>query len=333
MSQRSLKLPRNDAGRDFVVGDIHFKIADLERGLRSLDFDSEVDRVIGVGDLIDRGPGVLEGLKLLGESWFFAVQGNHEQMLIAAYRENPLTRYSAHGAGWWSTIADESKEMIISRLESLPTIIEIESARGVVGVVHADVPKGLSWQQFVDDIGNPQTHETAVWGRERIKKHRREGVSGIWRVCIGHTWVTNPTRLGNVLALDCTGGGDGPLAIYCVQDDTIYIEGRSVALDQSEALTDLLTELEGVQAKLKTTLHKNRLIESQNLSIKADALAARANTAWMTLLSEVEASQKLLNELHGLSLLAKAQRAVKLEELKSKYQGTQIEGLLTRLFG
>jgi len=333
LSQRILKLPRNEAGRDFVVGDIHFKTADLQRGLRSLDFDSLVDRVVSVGDLIDRGPGVLEGLKLLGESWFFAVQGNHEQMLIAAYRENPLTRYSAHGAGWWSTIADESKEMIISRLESLPTVIEIESARGVVGVVHADVPKGLSWQEFVDDIGNPQTHETAVWGRERIKKHRREGVSGIWRVCTGHTWIPTPTRLGNLLALDCTGGGDGPLAIYCVQDDTIYVEGRSVALDQSETLTHLLTELEGVQAKLKTTLHKNRLIESQDLSIKADALAARANTAWMTLHSEVETSQKLLNELHGLSLLAEAQRAAKLEELKSKYRGTQIEGVLTRLLG
>jgi serine/threonine protein phosphatase 1 len=77
-------LPRNEAGRDFVIGDIHFKTADLQRGLRSLDFDSKVGRVIGVGDLIGRGPRVLEGLKLLGESWFFEVQGNHEQMLIAA---------------------------------------------------------------------------------------------------------------------------------------------------------------------------------------------------------------------------------------------------------
>jgi len=49
--------------------------------------------------------------------------------------------------------------------------------------------------------------------------------------------------------------------------------------------------------------------------------------------SEVETSQKLLNELHGLSLLAEAQRAAKLEELKSKYRGTQIEGVLTRLLG
>jgi serine/threonine protein phosphatase 1 len=66
LSQRILKRPRNEAGRDFVVGDIHFKTADLQRGLRSLDFDSKVDRVIGVGDLIDRGPGVLEGLSIMG---------------------------------------------------------------------------------------------------------------------------------------------------------------------------------------------------------------------------------------------------------------------------
>src|SRR5450830_529444 len=95
---------------------------------------------LAVGDLIDRGPGVLDGLKLLGEPWFYTVKGNHEWMLINAYRQDPHARYASHGAGWWSTIADESKPMIIERLESLPLAIEIETVKGLVGVVHADVP-------------------------------------------------------------------------------------------------------------------------------------------------------------------------------------------------
>lgn len=108
MSEKVLRLPPNDIGRDFVIGDIHFKTIELYDGLKALDFNSAIDRVIAVGDLIDRGSGVLDGLKLVGEPWFLTVKGNHEQMLVNAYRANPEVSYSAHGAGWWSTIADES---------------------------------------------------------------------------------------------------------------------------------------------------------------------------------------------------------------------------------
>ncbi|MGP5371238.1 metallophosphoesterase [Pseudomonas helleri] len=85
-----LKLPQNRAGRDFVVGDIHFKTRELHRGLKALGFDQSVDRLIAVGDLVDRGPGMLDGLKLLGEPRFFTVKGNHEQMLIDAYQHEAL---------------------------------------------------------------------------------------------------------------------------------------------------------------------------------------------------------------------------------------------------
>lgn len=48
-----LKLPHNQAGRDFVVGDLHFKTRELHKGLQALGFDKSVDRLIAVGDLID----------------------------------------------------------------------------------------------------------------------------------------------------------------------------------------------------------------------------------------------------------------------------------------
>lgn len=332
MKQQVLRLPQNLVGRDFVVGDIHFKTIDLHRGLHALNFDSSTDRVIAVGDLIDRGPGVLDGLKLLGEPWFFTVLGNHEQMLINAYRENPHSRYSSHGAGWWASIADESKSMAIEKLDSLPTVIEIECARGVVGVVHADVPAGMSWQEFVGSLDNAQIEEIALWGRERIIKHYRVGVPGVWRVCAGHTWIPNPLRLGNFLALDCTGGGDGPLAIYCVQEDVIYVEGRLVSLDGAESISEQLQELEQVLSQLKKDVNGNRLIESQSLCGKAEALAKRANSSWITMREEHAESQRLINALHGLSLLTDERRAAKLDELTARYRGTQTEKLLQRLF-
>lgn len=327
-----LRLAKNDHGRDFVVGDIHFKTIDLHKGLHALGFDKEVDRVIAVGDLIDRGHGVLDGLKLLGEPWFFTVLGNHEWMLIDAYRRDPYARYASHGAGWWSTIADESKPMIIEKLESLPVVIEIECAQGIVGVVHADVPSGMLWGEFVGNVVNPQIEEIALWGRERIIKHHREGVIGAWRVCVGHTWIPSPLRLGNVLALDCTGGGDGPLAIYCVQEDTIYVDGRSVSLEAVGLVTEQLQKLEIILGELKTTVHGNKLIESQGLSLEAETLIKQARSTWLPLMAEIAESQHLVNALHGLSLLTEDRKKAKLGELKARYAGTHMGNLLNRLF-
>jgi serine/threonine protein phosphatase 1 len=135
-----------------------------------------------------------------------------------------------------------------------------------------------------------------------------------------------------VLALDCTGGGDGPLAIYCPQDDTIYVDGRSVSLDQTAMLTERLAELEQKVSELRVTVHANKLIESQSLSKECNDIARRAHTSWLAVEREVSEHQELVNALHGLSLVTGDRRAAKLEDLKARYKGTQIESLLVRLF-
>ncbi|WP_372028369.1 metallophosphoesterase [Pseudomonas kurunegalensis] len=327
-----LKLPRNQAGRDFVVGDIHFKTRELHKGLLALGFDKSVDRLIAVGDLIDRGPGMLDGLKLLGEPWFFTVRGNHEQMLIDAYRANPHLPYSAHGARWWLTIDEESKPMIIDKLDSLPMAIEVETDRGVVGVVHADVPVGLAWNDFTQSLDNPQIQDVALWGRERIKKHHRDGVSGAWRVCVGHTWIPHSLRLGNVLALDVTGGGEGSLAIYSLQDDVVYVNGEASGLGQAERLGEQLNKLEQSLTSLKTLAHANKLIETQIVSREVEARAQQITSTWLNLADEIAGMQQFMNALHGLSLLPGERRSAKLQGLQERYAGTPTGELLIRLF-
>lgn len=327
-----IRIAKNATGRDFVVGDIHFKTIDLHRGLVSLGFDKTKDRLFAVGDVIDRGPGVLDGLKLLGEPWFFSVRGNHEQMLIDAYRQNPLARYSAHGAGWWSTIAEESKGMIINKLESLPIALEIETTQGIVGIIHADVPTGMSWGTFTDALDQPLIVSIALWGRDRLKKHHRAGVEGVWRVCSGHTWIPQPLRLGNYLALDCTGGGEGDLAIYCVQEDTIYVAGQPVNLERAHGIGQQMQGLEERLVKLDTLVQSGKLIESVVLARESKELVSMMSSAWISMQEEQVESQRLINALHGLSLRTGEARAEKIKELLSQAEGTQLAGLLRRLF-
>jgi serine/threonine protein phosphatase 1 len=76
----------------------------------------------------------------------------------------------------------------------------------------------------------------------------------------------------------------------------------------------------------------NNLLESQNLSRDPEALAKHVNSAWLHRRDELGESQWLINTLYGISLLVGDRKAAKLEELKARYGGTQIERLLRRLF-
>jgi len=54
---RVMRLGRNEKGRDFVVGDIHGAFDLVIDAMKAVNFDPEADRLLSVGDLIDRGAG------------------------------------------------------------------------------------------------------------------------------------------------------------------------------------------------------------------------------------------------------------------------------------
>jgi len=74
--------------KTFVVGDIHGRCAQLHSLLDMLPRDESADRLVFLGDLIDRGPdvpGCVEHvLNLCGENpeRVICLRGNHEQMLL-----------------------------------------------------------------------------------------------------------------------------------------------------------------------------------------------------------------------------------------------------------
>jgi serine/threonine protein phosphatase 1 len=110
-----------------------------------------------------------------------------------------------NGFGWWLEVSNEKRHEILKAIRTLPHVIEVDSACGVVGIIHADVPKNMKWEDFTARIesGDAETIETCLWGRERIKEGNMLGIPGIARVFLGHTpqWQ-GLTRYGNVYALD-----------------------------------------------------------------------------------------------------------------------------------
>lgn len=217
MSEMVKKYTVNTEGRDYVVGDIHGCFDLVLDAMRSIGFDKASDRLFCVGDLIDRGPGSERVLAFLAQPYVHSVRGNHEQMLLELHETLEQTPEKStrevifefatarNGLRWWRDVPDSTKTEILSAISRLPYAIEIETRRGSVGLVHAEVPVGMDWGSFNSQLGlgDKETLKAAVWGRERVQSGTKSGVKGIGRVFVGHTpqW-DGLKRLGNVYAVD-----------------------------------------------------------------------------------------------------------------------------------
>ncbi len=206
-----LRLPANAHGRDFVVGDIHGSFDLVLQGMKEIGFDRARDRLFCVGDLVDRGRGSERVLDFLAQPYVFSVRGNHEDMFLELY-ENGEPHPAVfdfvtgrNGMQWWRNVEPAKRADFLAAFAALPVIIEVATARGSVGLVHADIPDGMDWARFCAGIeaGDKAVLKTALWGRERVKHEVKTGVRGIDRVFVGHTPLWNGLRrFGNVYAID-----------------------------------------------------------------------------------------------------------------------------------
>ncbi|MGL6289246.1 MAG: metallophosphoesterase [Silanimonas sp.] len=214
-----LDVPANTEGRDFVVGDLHGCYGKLMVALAEVSFDFTFDRLFCVGDLIDRGPQSMEVAQLIREPWFFAVRGNHEQLLFDAVRddtgENGATLLHVQNGGGWvldileSEDGDESElDSIVADLSRLPLAIVVD---GHYAILHGEVFGDMDWPSFrarLED-GCPRAAMSAMWGRTKITAMDTSRVEGIELVYCGHTPVETIGALGNVVYTDtgiCYGG-------------------------------------------------------------------------------------------------------------------------------
>jgi serine/threonine protein phosphatase 1 len=208
---RIQRFERNNRGRDFVLGDIHGAYNTVLAAMKAANFDGSRDRLFSVGDLIDRGADSWRCARFLAQPYVHAVRGNHEDMLLDLYKDGEpdeavlLAMSRFNGFGWWMTVSKEQRLEIVEAIAKLPTIIELDTPRGTVGLVHADIPAGMDWPTFVQAVDDERSEvlHTALWGRDRIQAANDDGVEGIGRVFLGHTPQWNGLqRYGNIYAVD-----------------------------------------------------------------------------------------------------------------------------------
>jgi serine/threonine protein phosphatase 1 len=234
---------RNTAGRDFVCGDIHGRFDLLRQALEAVDFEADRDRLFTVGDLIDRGPYSAEATDWLAKPWLHACLGNHEEMALEAVH-TPLALLNwvaGNGGDWWLHEMPEAQQRHLAAFAQLPLAMEIETVRGRVGIVHADIPPGLDWPGFVAGLlrADSSVLETALWGRQRAAGGVSHGVAGIDQVVCGHSIAADHKvhHVGNVWLIDTgafTAEKDGG-CLSLLTLDSLFADGQPIAVPPCSA--------------------------------------------------------------------------------------------------
>lgn len=208
-----LTLPENRQGRDFVVADLHGHRALLDSILEEVKFNPHSDRVISVGDLADRGPDSLGCLELLEEPWFWAVRGNHEQMLIDAVTlqtEELWSRWLLNGGSWVFGYPETQLTEWAAVLKFLPYTITVPVNGHCIGICHAEYLLE-TWQERLEDDTDDSLLMSLLWGRSRLRRNDRRVVKGIDWVFCGHTIIGGTRVLGNSVFMDLGAYSGGPL--------------------------------------------------------------------------------------------------------------------------
>ncbi|MGY1448758.1 metallophosphoesterase [Pseudomonas chlororaphis] len=207
---RVKRFAANKAGRDFVVGDIHGHFTRLQAALDASGFDPAVDRLFSVGDLVDRGPECEDVIKWLNKPWFHPVRGNHDDY-VCRFDTCDIGNWMYNGGTWFIGLPLTEQQNYQAMFQDLPIAIEVETAHGLIGIVHADCPFP-AWDQLRAELESPESNKrlkqvqnSCMWSRSRFEHQETHGVEGVRAIVVGHTPLHKPATLGNVIHIDTMG--------------------------------------------------------------------------------------------------------------------------------
>lgn len=194
-------------GKLYAVGDIHGCYNLLMSKLKAIGFDFENDLLVAVGDLVDRGIQNEECVGLLDQPWFTSVKGNHEDLCISG--STSIQAFNCHiqnGGAWLYELPKPKQAEIIAKLETLPTVLEVNHNGKKYGFVHGHIEQN-DWTEFKGSFSNASLRnadQLAMWGRDRVDIDNTQymHVTGVDAVIMGHTVSQRPMKRDNCYYID-----------------------------------------------------------------------------------------------------------------------------------
>ena len=229
MDKHILNVPANTVGRDFVVGDIHGCYYSLDKAMREVSFNKDIDRLFCLGDLVDRGPYSEAVADLLNEPWCYSVLGNHEQYCIEVHsqlvdddiKKDIRNNHITYGGEWFYCLSDERQKELAKRFDELPIMINLEVNGKHIGLAHGDIKDWDVTSQLVKEAGDAIESSVingVIWGRTRIRQKNGIHAKGVNHIFLGHTVVRDIVSLGNVHYIDTGAVFGGKLSLINIKE-------------------------------------------------------------------------------------------------------------------
>jgi len=237
------------APRLLVAGDVHGYLKALQDALKKASFDPSKDRLLFLGDLVDRGPRAKEVLdyllylkRTMPPENLILVRGNHDQMFLSYLQtnwEDPV---------WLDQGARET-------LQSYPGAIPVEHKELLLSAKNYHLENN---QLFVhagidQDVALADQREGILFWDRNLVASARAGHSVIsiergepyWNVFVGHTPTTilgsdSPLHFENLYMLDCGVAWGGHLAVMDAQTKEYWVSfrtGASERLNESDIVS------------------------------------------------------------------------------------------------
>ena len=226
---------KNMNGKDYICSDIHGHFSIVQTALTGIKFNEQYDRLFCLGDLIDRGDESHLALEWLAKPWFFAIQGNHERMLINTVERKSETlwrQWMMWGGEWAEDISFSQLELFYEAFRNLPVAIELELNDGKkVGMVHAELPDECDWDEIkklllsIDpsDIETTRATSDMLWNKSQPllspdELFQIQMVKNIDHVFHGHTIVNRYLTFGNRTFMDLGAYNTGQIGLISPVD-------------------------------------------------------------------------------------------------------------------
>ncbi|KAE8915614.1 hypothetical protein PF005_g13594 [Phytophthora fragariae] len=152
--------------RLLVIGDVHGCLDELQTLLAACHFTPPRDRLVFVGDLVNKGPKSLDVVRFVRDSNSLCVRGNHDDAALSAYYKW-VQGGRVPGSAKYPYVEQLEREDV-AFLEQLPFSLSLPN-HGDAIVVHAGLVAGVALQ------------DQKPVDMYKIRFVQREGASAQWR--------------------------------------------------------------------------------------------------------------------------------------------------------
>lgn len=222
--------------RTIAIGDVHGCSDEFEELLNALELKAE-DRVVQVGDLVNRGPDSHGVLALAREFKVEAILGNHELRLLRGHREGQTKLLKSYDHPTIKSMTDDDWAF----LEALPKF-RYGPTRDLV-MVHGGFMPNQPWQsQDLDLITSIQVIDKKGKPAKRSDAPNASPWADSWKgdpfVIYGHTPRPNILERPGSVGIDtgCVYGGH--LTAYIIEDRSLVQVRARKAYAHSKRLPD-----------------------------------------------------------------------------------------------